>query len=231
MTTLSSETIPIVFFKDMGLTRSQQMFTDLNKHAVNTSKSLNTLYDSSNKIAVITKKTVDKIKFFNSFTDKENDTLGKFSQKIFTLNNFYNANLKLVNGCEIKEKLEKYVYEYWNLLTLSVTEWVALVNHTITKKSLREDYIVTQGVVLLAFGKLGAFFFENEKYDFNVYLPKMKKINWLRDGEEWQYRTIINGRIVRKEANIELTYIHIKELIGIELSEKEKIFNERVINR
>ena len=37
--TLINETIPVVFFKDKGLARSQQMFTDLNKHAVNTSKS------------------------------------------------------------------------------------------------------------------------------------------------------------------------------------------------
>ena len=35
--TLEDETISIVFFRDNGLTRSQQMFTDLNKHAVKTS--------------------------------------------------------------------------------------------------------------------------------------------------------------------------------------------------
>ena len=37
---LGKETISIVFFGDNGLERSQQMFTDLNKHAVKTSNSL-----------------------------------------------------------------------------------------------------------------------------------------------------------------------------------------------
>lgn len=37
---LEKETISIVSFNDEGLTRSQQMFTDLNKHAVKTSNSL-----------------------------------------------------------------------------------------------------------------------------------------------------------------------------------------------
>ncbi|MBE6625083.1 MAG: DGQHR domain-containing protein [Ruminococcaceae bacterium] len=37
--TLKDETISVVLYKDNGLTRSQQMFTDLNKHAVTTSKS------------------------------------------------------------------------------------------------------------------------------------------------------------------------------------------------
>ena len=41
--TLLDETIPVVLFADKGLERSQQMFTDLNKHAVTTSKSLNAL--------------------------------------------------------------------------------------------------------------------------------------------------------------------------------------------
>lgn len=34
---LKEETISIVLYKDQGLQRSQQMFTDLNKHAVTTS--------------------------------------------------------------------------------------------------------------------------------------------------------------------------------------------------
>ena len=34
---LAEETISVVFYEDLGLSRSQQMFTDLNKHAVKTS--------------------------------------------------------------------------------------------------------------------------------------------------------------------------------------------------
>ena len=43
---LLNETISVVFFQDQGLARSQQMFTDLNKHAVKTSNSIAELYDS-----------------------------------------------------------------------------------------------------------------------------------------------------------------------------------------
>ena len=42
---LAQETISIVFFKDDGLKRSQQMFADLNKHAVKSTTSLSSLYD------------------------------------------------------------------------------------------------------------------------------------------------------------------------------------------
>ena len=40
--TIGDETISVVFYADKGLKRSQQMFTDLNKHAVKTSNSLST---------------------------------------------------------------------------------------------------------------------------------------------------------------------------------------------
>lgn len=43
---LGEETISIVLFIDEGLRRSQQIFSDLNKHAVNVSKSIGILYDS-----------------------------------------------------------------------------------------------------------------------------------------------------------------------------------------
>ena len=92
---LGSETISVVFFKDEGLSRSQQMFTDLNKHAVTTSKSLNTLYESKDPVALLTKKTIDSIPFLRKYTDKEKDNLSKYSSNIFTLNTFYEANKRI----------------------------------------------------------------------------------------------------------------------------------------
>ena len=68
---LADETIPVVLFKDMGLKRSQQMFTDLNKHAVKTSNSLSELYDSTDKIAAVTRNLLEQNEFIGKYTDKE----------------------------------------------------------------------------------------------------------------------------------------------------------------
>lgn len=66
---LKNETIAVVLYNDQGLARSQQMFTDLNKHAVNASKSLNTLYDSKDPMALLTKEVVEKVEFFRKYTE------------------------------------------------------------------------------------------------------------------------------------------------------------------
>lgn len=85
---LKDETISVVFFEDNGLQRSQQIFTDLNKHAVKTSNSISELYDSRDDLAVLNREVIRKVPFLNKYTDKEKDILGKYSSNLFTLNTF-----------------------------------------------------------------------------------------------------------------------------------------------
>ena len=51
---LGDETIAVVFFIDLGLERCQQMFADLNRHAVRPSPSLGVLYDHRDAMASLT---------------------------------------------------------------------------------------------------------------------------------------------------------------------------------
>mgnify|MGYP000460737219 CR=1 FL=1 len=94
---LGEETISVVFYEDLGLENSQQMFTDLNKHAVKTSNSIAELYDSRDNLAVATREMVAKIAFFDNYVDKEKDILGKYSSSLFTLNNIYTANKRILS--------------------------------------------------------------------------------------------------------------------------------------
>ena len=84
---LGNETIPVVFFADAGLTRSQQIFTDLNKHAVKTSNAIAELYDSRDPLAVITRNVIAAVPFLDTYTDKEADYLGKYSSNLFSFHN------------------------------------------------------------------------------------------------------------------------------------------------
>lgn len=221
---LNEETIPVVLFKDKGLLRSQQMFTDLNKHAVTTSKSLNALYDSRDRASIITKKMIKAIPFLNKYTDKEKDNLGKFSSMFFTLNNFVNANRKLVRLSDNDEEILEFMIGYWNTVISNINEWTDLENRNITKKDLRENYILTQGVTILALGQLAELFYENRQYDMKVYLPRLKNIDWSRSNErDWKGSAIkSNGSINRTAQGINLTCIRIKKNIGLPISESEK---------
>lgn len=223
---LGNETIPVVFFADKGLERSQQMFTDLNKYAVKPSKSQNTFYDHKDPLSIMSREIIEMNLFLKNYTDVENDALGKYSAKLFTLNSFYTANKMIIGSKEIDNDLSDFCTIYWNLVVDNIVEWKMLENKELAKKSLREEYIITQNVVLYAFGKLGAFFLNNPDVNMKDYLVNLKKINWLRTDPQWDGRTIVNGKIAVKTQNINLTYLKIKELIGIELSAAEKEMND-----
>lgn len=220
--TLADETISIVFFKDEGLTRSQQMFTDLNKHAVKTSNSIATLYDSRDSLAVATKNIINKILFFKKFTDKEKDNLGKNSSNLFTLNNIYKANQKIVKGgCSSED--EQFLLRYWELVSDNIVEWKEVMNRELTKKDLRENYIITLAITILALGRLGSFFYENRDYKMENYLTKLSEIDWLRSNPDWKNRVVRgNGKVQNNDEAVHLTCNKIKELIGIPLSTDEK---------
>ena len=230
--TIGDETISIVFFKDEGLLKSQQMFTDLNKHAVKTSNSLSTLYDSRDALAVATKEVIDKVPFFKKYTDKEKDILGKNSSNLFTLTSIYKANSKIVHSSECTDEDTSFLVSFWENISSNIPEWIDLQKRLLTKKDLRENYITTLAITLYAFGRLGKYFYENLSENMSKYLANLQNIDWLRSNQEWQGRAIQNdGKIRNNEEAVFLTCSQIKQLIGIPLSKeekaKEKMFKEK----
>ena len=220
---LGEETISVVFFKDKGLKNSQQMFTDLNKHAVKTSNSLSTLYDSRDELAIATRKVIEDVSFFSKYTDKERDILGKNSSKLFTLSNIYKANHRVIRKKRVSDSDVSFLIKYWRCVSDNIIEWNELLNHQITKKDLRENYIVTLAITINALGRLGNYFYENENVVFDIVLENLQNINWLRSNDEWLLRVMReNGKVMNNEAAILLTCSKIKDYLGIPLSVDER---------
>ena len=229
---LLNETISVVFFEDQGLARSQQMFTDLNKHAVKTSNSIAELYDSRDPLAVVTRNVISKIKFLNAFTDKEKDILGKYSSNLFTLSTFYNANKRIIRSVPITSEIEEFLLRYWKFVCQNILPWKDLSNRDISKVDLRENYIVTQSVIIQVLGRLGNFFFSNPEYVMEQNLQKLQDVDWKRDCEDWALRTIrANGRMINNEEAITLTCNVLKKHLSLPLDEfeqgKENAFLDR----
>ena len=219
---LGDESISIVFYKDLGLKYSQQMFTDLNKHAVKTSNSIAELYDSRDELAVVTRKTVEEVHFFKEYVDKEKDILGKFSSALFTLNTIYTANKRILSKNKCDKNFEWFCIRYWNIISKNMTPWNELQNKELSKKELREQYLAVQSVIIQSFGKLGAYFYKNEDVDMDNILVALQNVNWSRSAECWYLRVVKeNGRMINNEKAISLAVNMLKNSLGIKLSEYE----------
>lgn len=220
---LGDETISVVFFADNGLERSQQIFTDLNKHAVKTSNSISELYDFRDDLAVVTRKVVSKVDFLNSYTDKEKDILGKYSSNLFTLNTFYVSNKKIIQKTKDIKGSEAFLTNYWSAVAKNLVQWNELSNKEISKVDLRENYIITQAVVVQALGRVGNYFFTHKEKDMDACLVKLQNVDWKRNASQWHLRNIrANGRMISSENAVVLTANVIKQAIGLPLDNDEK---------
>jgi len=220
---LKDESISIVFYEDMGLSRSQQMFTDLNKHAVKTSNSIAELYDSRDPLAVSTRTCIGNIPFLNEYVDKEKDNLGKFSSSLFTLNTFYNANKRILGRRELDSAFDEFILKFWASIVNNMNPWKDLVNKEISKRELRDQYVATQAVVIQAFGRVGAYIIDHGEYLTNGSVEKLQEINWKRSSNDWKLRIIRNnGRMINNTNAIILAGNVIKKYMGIPLTEDEK---------
>ena len=199
------------------------MFTDLNKHAVKSSNSIATLYDSRDNLAVATKTVISQIPFLNQFTDKEKDNLGKNSSKLFTLNNIYKANKRIIKGSEVTESDRQFLLNFWNSVVSNIIEWQELMSKEIAKSDLRQNYILCLNITIAAFGKVGAYFYSNPQINMSKTLEKLRKVNWSRSNmKDWEGRAIDSkGKVVSNELAIDLVSNRIKQLLGIRLSEEE----------
>lgn len=221
---LADETISVVLFVDEGLKRSQQIFADLNKHAVNVSKSIGILYDSRDPIAQITRSLLEENTYLKYYTDKENPSLSKFSPKMFTLSSINETNKKLLYKLDTNDPMViSYVSDFWNILCEYMNEWRFVFNKEMSAKLLRDDYVSSTGVVLEALGLLGNFLYKNNYNDWKSILSGINKIDWHRNNlDDWQNRVIgMNGRIVKSSNYIRLTRNLIKTKLNLPLTKDE----------
>lgn len=230
---LTNETISIVIFIDEKLKRSQQIFADLNKHAVNVSKSIGVLYDSRDPIAMYTKKLLTINKNLNNFTDKENSSIAKYSSKLFTLSSINETNRKLFKGLDPQDKeVIAYVNQFWSLLCNYMYEWQQVFTKKLSASELRLYYINSNAVILEALGTIGNFLY-HEKYDnIDEILKNLDSIDWHRENEDWKHRAIDStGRITKSSTYVKLTCNLIKQKLSLPLSSEESTLENNINKR
>lgn len=74
---LKNEHISVVFYRDEGLLRSQQMFSDLNRYAIKPTKSINILFNSREESSIIAKRVIDEVGVFKGLVEKDGNELLK----------------------------------------------------------------------------------------------------------------------------------------------------------
>src|SRR6266566_3044207 len=95
---VGDETISVLLFPYESRERVQQMFSDLNRFVVKTSKSLDILYDKRDPISQVTMRIAEIVPVFQGMVDKDAVSLPVRSNKLFSLAALYDANSELLKA-------------------------------------------------------------------------------------------------------------------------------------
>lgn len=221
---LGDETISVVFFIDRGLGRSQQMFSDLNRHAVRPSRSLGLLYDHRSDLSKIAKLVALKSSAFKDLVETERSTLSERSRKLFTLSAIYTACAALLDSAEYSdvEHAAAVCIEFWEEVAKHIPEWASVRTAKMTAGEIRKDFLHSHAIALQAFGIVGRELTQLHKDDWKTRLAGLSFIDWSRSNAQvWEGRALIGGRVSKSSHNVTLTTNLIKQHLQLELGPEE----------
>lgn len=194
---LAEEHISVVFYHDEGLQRAQQMFSDLNRYAIRTTKSINILYNSREEPSVIAKKVVQSVDVFRGQTEMERTTISNRSKALFTLSAICMATETLLDGIDLPtEEKASLACEFWSAVASHIPEWNAVKQGTIKSSDVRRDSICSLSITLVAIGAGGqALLKQCSLKSWSSKLTTLDYIDWRKTNPDWENLVFINGKV------------------------------------
>jgi DNA sulfur modification protein DndB len=223
---IGQDNVPVVFFADEGLKRSQQMFADLNRYAIRPSHSLGTLYDHRDASSGLARHLAQQCSTFKGITEMERSTISNRSTKLFTLSSIKHASRALLrkNAKESINDVERDLSrQYWEAVGGEIPDWSRAKAREVSTAELRQNFVHAHGIALHALGLVGADLLASEPKSWKSKLRPLRKLDWSRSNTElWEGRAMVHGRISKASTNVQLTANAIKKVLGLPLSEEEK---------
>jgi DNA sulfur modification protein DndB len=216
------ETISVVLFADRGLKRSQQMFADLNIHAVRPNSSIKLLYDHRDDLAGLTREVVKEIPLFRDFTCFDSASISNRSIKFFTFSALHQATAALLGKRKrdtVDGKEKEFAVAFWTEVIRNMPDWQRIESRDVAAAELRQDYVHAHGVAVQAIAIAGAQLIVAKPNNWKVTLKKLRTVDWSRANRSlWDGRALVAGKVNRSKNNIVLVSNVVVRALGLPLS-------------
>ncbi|MPZ43821.1 MAG: DNA sulfur modification protein DndB [Betaproteobacteria bacterium] len=221
---LGDETISVVLFPWEDLDRMQQMFSDLNRTARTTSKSLNILYNHRDLMSQVTLALIERVDEFKGLVDKDRISLPLRSPKLFTLGALYDATSAIVGTVSEPDFDQKrdLAIEFWEAVAANIPEWRKVKADDLKPVEVRQEFIHTHAVVLWAIGAMGQTLMSAHPEDWKDRLKTLRTIDWRRTNKEWQGIAMSGSDVVNRRQSRTDTASFLKLKFGLKLTPSEE---------
>ncbi len=201
---IGEDTISVVLFPFEDNDRAQQMFSDLNRTAQSTTKSLNILYDHRDRVSNITMLLTTAVDVFNGRVDKEHASLSRRSPALITLGSLHDGTKELLGEVTEESFTEQQdlAVAFWQTAASSIEPWVDVATGRLTGPQARERTISTHAVSLRAIGAAGRTLVAKQPNDWASRLKEVFSLtDWSRSNPEWSGVVVSEGDVLNRRQN------------------------------
>ena len=211
---LKNEHISVVFYKDAGLRRSQQMFSDLNRYAIKPTKSINILFNSREEASIIAKAIAEEVDAFKGFVEKEKTTISNRSKALFTLSAICTATNELLMGIEAStpEKTDLAV-RFWIAVSSHIEAWNDVRLGRKKSSEVRKDYICSLSITLVAIGHAGNALIMFHPDDWEQRLKVLAEIDWKKSNPAWENLVFVSGKVAANRSTQRAMSEYMKDIL------------------
>lgn len=202
--TIGEDTISVVLFPFEDNDRAQQMFSDLNRTAQPTTKSLNILYDHRDRLSNITMSLTTAVDAFNGRVDKEHASLSRRSPALITLGSLHDGTKELLGEVTDEAFTEQHdlAVAFWQTVASSIDAWADVVADRSTGPQARERTISTHAVTLRAIGEAGRTLVARRPNNWASCLKEVfSSTDWSRGNPEWDGVVVSEGDVLNRRQN------------------------------
>jgi DNA sulfur modification protein DndB len=193
---LKYEHISMVLYHDIGLKRSQQMFSDLNRFAIRPTQSLNILYDNRDESSLLVKEVIDAIPGFITLVDKEHTSVPNRSVALFTLSAFYRGTTALLNNLDLTPQEQRdFAIKFWSAVYSNMPEWQDVNSGEIKSSVVRKESLSPLSISIKALGEIGNMLYQKYPKAWDKKLKGLKKIDWSKKNKLWSNGIVVNGSV------------------------------------
>lgn len=226
---LGNENISVVLFPFESLDRAQQDFSDLNRTAQKTSRSLDILYDYRDPINRVTLMLENEVPMFSDRIEKDAVSLSLRSPRFVTLSALYDANKQLLGDVDAEdvEEATELAAKYWSAVTEVMPEWRKVLQGELKPQDLRTYYISSHGVVLWGLGNAGRELMNQHpaEDEWKQRLSQLSSIDWRKANPEWQGLVMIQQDIVVRRQTRDAASYYVKWKLGLVEKKPEPVIS------
>ena len=210
---LKYEHISMVLYHDIGLKRSQQMFSDLNRFAIRPTQSLNILYDNRNSLSLLVKTVLSSIPEFDRLVDKEHTSIPNRSIALITLSAVYHGTTALLKDLKSDLAPADVAGQYWKNVYINMPEWKNVASGRVKASVIRKESMSPLSITIRSLGQIGNELISKYPDSWKSKLRVLREINWDKTNPVWSEGILVNGSVQLSHATQALMVDVLKQMI------------------